>query len=299
MPGPGGRSGPGGVGPRDRPGRRGLRRPARPDPLVLGVGHRHDHGLLVANVGRRISGTEQEIAALVHVVALLDAAPDAPDEDVVAQQHRQRRIAPELVAQGQGRHLALPQRGPVAHVGRRVRLVLGQAQLLEIPQGPRDLLLARAGLVRRRGDVDRGVRQIYAARADAVPRGVEDVPVALLDGDHRQLLFRTSLEVADLLLLMLREIDETIGRPCEGFEAPVNLGDAVLDRHEGARPRALAQAGKTSSSWSSRPLSSGVRRVSRRPKVSVSSSTPSRCRWTATVSAIGSSTQYSFTPCLP
>ena len=196
---------------RIRSGRFGLGLLARPDPLVLGVGHRHDHGLLVdPDVGRRVPWTEQQIAAPVDVVALLDAAPNAPDEDVVAHQHRQRRISPELVAQRQGRHLAFPQRRPVPHVGRRVRLVLGKTQLLEIPQRPSDLLLACARLVRRRRNVDRRVRQFRPARADAVPRGVEDVPVALLDCD-RQLLFRAGLQIADLLLLIVREIDETVG----------------------------------------------------------------------------------------
>ena len=55
------------------------------------------------------------------------------------------------------------------------------------------------------------MRRVHAARADAVPRGVEDVPVALLDGD-RQLLLRTGLEIADLLLPMPGEVDETVGR---------------------------------------------------------------------------------------
>ena len=59
------------------------------------------------------------------------------------------------------------------------------------------------------------------------------------------------------------------------------------------------QLAKISLSLSCSPSSSAVRRVSRRPKVSASSSLPSRCRWTAMVSAIGSTTQYSSTPCLP
>ena len=61
----------------------------------------------------------------------------------------------------------------------------------------------------------------------------------------------------------------------------------------------FAQPAKMSSSLSSSPSSSAVRRVSPRPSVSAASSLPSPCRWTATVSAIGSTIQYSSTPCLP
>ena len=63
----------------------------------------------------------------------------------------------------------------------------------------------------------------------------------------------------------------------------------------GTRP----QDEKMSSRWSSRPAKSGERSVCPRPKVSVAASTPPRWRWIETVSAIGSTSQYSVTPCLP
>ena len=76
------------------------------------------------------------------------------------------------------------------------------------------------------------MRQVHAVRADAV----EDVPVALLDGD-RQLLLRTGLQIADLLLLMLREVDETIGRlQLQGqprpHAAPHAVAGVLVGRHE-------------------------------------------------------------------
>ena len=70
-------------------------------------------------------------------------------------------------------------------------------------------------------------------------------------------------------------------------------------------PRATDRCGtrpqdeKTSSTRSSRPARSGERSVCPRPKVSVAASTPPRWRWIETVSAIGSTNQYSDTPCLP
>ena len=58
-----------------------------PDALVLRVGHGEDHGLLVdRDLRRRITGAEQQVAAPVYVLALLNAAPHAPDEDIVARQ---------------------------------------------------------------------------------------------------------------------------------------------------------------------------------------------------------------------
>ena len=61
----------------------------------------------------------------------------------------------------------------------------------------------------------------------------------------------------------------------------------------------IAQLAKTSSSLICSPSSSAVRRVSPRPRFSAASNLPSPWRWTATVSAIGSTIQYSSTPCLP
>ena len=66
----------------------------------------------------------------------------------------------------------LLQRRAVAHVGRRVGLVLGVAQLVEVGERPRDVLLARARLVRRRVDVDGRMRQIDVRRLDAVAGGL-------------------------------------------------------------------------------------------------------------------------------
>lgn len=63
------------------------------------------------------------------------------------------------------------------------------------------------------------------------------MPVALLDGD-RQLLLGTGLEIADLLLLMLREIDETVGRleTLQGqprpHAAPHAVGSVLVGGHE-------------------------------------------------------------------
>ncbi len=59
------------------------------------------------------------------------------------------------------------------------------------------------------------------------------------------------------------------------------------------------QLAKMSSSLRRSCSSTLLRRVSRRPKVSAGSSLPSRCRCTAMVSSIGSTIQYSSTPCLP
>ena len=65
------------------------------------------------------------------------------------------------------------------------------------------------------------------------------------------------------------------------------------------RRRAGFQDEKTSSRLSSKPTSSGERSVCSRPKVWVAASTPARWRWIWTVSAAGSTSQYSITRCLP
>ena len=75
------------------------------------------------------------------------------------------------------------------------------------------------------------------------------------------------------------------------------LRSVVLSRDESGPVR--PQDGKTSSKWSSRPAKRGERSVCPRPKVLVATSTPSRWRWIETVSAIGSTSQYSATPCAP
>ena len=60
-----------------------------------------------------------------------------------------------------------------------------------------------------------------------------------------------------------------------------------------------SQDEKMSFRRSSRPASSGERSASFRPKVRAGARTPPRWRWIETVSAIGSTSQYSVTPCLP
>ena len=68
-----------------------IRRRPRPDAGVPGVGHGEHHGLLVdRDAGRRISGTKEQLAAAIDVLALLDAAPHPANEDVVANQHGER-----------------------------------------------------------------------------------------------------------------------------------------------------------------------------------------------------------------
>ena len=54
---------------------------------------------------------------------------------------------------------------------------------------------------------------------------------------------------------------------------------------------------KTSSRSTSKPASNGDRSVCSRPKVCVTASAPSRSSWIHTVSAVGSISQYSVTPC--
>ena len=99
-----------------------------PDADVLGIGDGADHGLLIdSDIGRRIAWPKQQCSALLDVVALLDAAPNAANEDVVADQHRQRGIAPKLIAQRQRGDLPFLERCAVTHIGRSVRLVLGKA----------------------------------------------------------------------------------------------------------------------------------------------------------------------------
>ena len=54
------------------------------------------------------------------------------------------------------------------------------------------------------------MRQIDIAPANTVSRRVEDVAVALLDG-YRQLLLGAGFKLADLVLLVLREIHQSFG----------------------------------------------------------------------------------------
>ena len=71
----------------------------RPNAGVLGVGHGQHQRLFVDHDGGgRVAWPEQQVAALVNIVAALQAAADAADEDVVAQQHGQGRVAAEFVA---------------------------------------------------------------------------------------------------------------------------------------------------------------------------------------------------------
>ena len=78
---------------------------------------------------------------------------------------------------------------------------------------------------------------------------------------------------------------------------PVPVCPAGRWRASGAGRR--PQDKKMSSRWSSSPLSSGERRVSSRPKVRVGIRAWPCRRWIWTVSAAGSTSQYSVTPCLP
>ena len=97
----------------------------------------------------------------------------------------------------------------VAHVDGRVRLVFRQAQLLRFAQRPLDVALAGAGLVGGGVDVDGGMRQ-GDVRVGAVGRGVEHVPIGLLDGDG-QFLLRTRLHFQYLILLMLGQVAQAVG----------------------------------------------------------------------------------------
>ena len=67
-----------------------------------------------------------------------------------------------------------------------------------------------AGLIRSGVHVDRRVRQIDIARAHAVAGRIEDVAVALLDRD-RELLLGPGFQLAHLGLLVLGQIDQTLG----------------------------------------------------------------------------------------
>ena len=80
---------------------------------------------------------------------------------------------------------------------------------------------------------------------------------------------------------------------------PPAVGAAPFLSRHGTGAGFVPQDEKTSSRWSPRSASSGERSVCSRPKVWVAASTPARWRWTETVSAIGSTSQYSVTPCLP
>ena len=145
-------------------------------------------------------------------------------------------VAAELVAERQGGDLALLERRTVADVGRRVRLVLGEAQLPQITQRPHDLLLPGAGLIRGGVHVDRRVRQIDIARAHAVAGRIEDVAVALLDRD-RELLLGPGFQLAHLGLLVLGQVDQLLwllelpqGQPVVGLPPHVILAGIVSDR---------------------------------------------------------------------
>ena len=57
-------------------------------------------------------------------------------------------------------------------------------------------------------DIDRRVGQLDITRGDSVARWIENVSVALLNGD-REFLLGASFQFAHLGLLVLRQIDET------------------------------------------------------------------------------------------
>ena len=85
----------------------------------------------------------------------------------------------------------------------------------------------------------------------------------------------------------------------EGRTATARAGPEATEAARPAGTSTRPQEQKTSSRWSSRPARSAERSVSPRVKVSVAASTPSCCRWIEMVSAIGSTSQYSVTPCAP
>ena len=106
-------------------------------------------------------------------------------------------------------------------------------------------------------------------------------------------------ELDELLWLIRRGSSEAPGvcaleRSSHGWASPTDRSYPTSPSVSG-----ITQLAKMSSSLRCSSSSTLLRRVSRRPKVSASSSLPSRCRCTAMVSPIGSTIQYSSTPCLP
>ena len=93
---------------------------------MLGVGNGEDYRLLIDHdAGCRIGRSKQQIATLVDVLTMLDAAAYTTNEDVIANQDWQSGIAPELVTQRQRSDLSPLERCAVSHIGGRVRIVLG------------------------------------------------------------------------------------------------------------------------------------------------------------------------------
>ena len=141
------------------------------------------------------------------VARLSMAAGDAAEEDVVAQEGRQRRVRRELVVQRQGGHLGLRQPGAVAHVGRGIGVVLGGGQLLQMEEGTTWWWPAWG-----RCDGEGMSIAVWAKWSQACGCGSAEGRrrCGSAAGCGRQL--GGSFEVADVLLLTLREIVEAVGR---------------------------------------------------------------------------------------
>ena len=136
--------------------------------------------------------------------------PNAANKRDIAGQHGEAVIAPILVPERKRCDLTMLERRSVANVLRGVRRIILPPQLVEIVQRATNLFLSRAGLVGSRLHVNRGVTQIRTALTDSIAGRIEDMPVALLNRD-RDLVLRLALQLPNLLLLVFRQVGQTLG----------------------------------------------------------------------------------------
>ena len=173
--------------------------------------HREDDGILVdSNVRVGIAGTVEQRAASIDVNAVLDTLANRADEDLVAEQDRQRGILAELVAQRERGHLALAERSPVADIGRSVGLVLARAEFLLLAQRAQDLDLSRAGRIRCVVQRKRSMREVNLCARQPISGRIENVLIALLNRDSH-LRFGPLLEFENLGFLMLGKVAQPFG----------------------------------------------------------------------------------------
>ena len=158
---------------------------------------------------------------------MVDALVDRANKDVVAGVDRERRVFPELVAEGGGGNLAFFQRRAVADVAGRFRRVLGEAEPL--PSSFEEA--ATIELAPLTSLASFCVTDVYPLEGSALEKGLYSTWFSYRKSPERKEAFVLSKDCGVFLLVGYAKNSPLVGQivPSELFDAEGASGDEEDD----------------------------------------------------------------------